>query len=45
VESLNGAVNKYRENWKNYIQHITENKIPRQMADYQLLGIRSHEDQ
>lgn len=28
VKSLNGTRNIYRENWKYYIQCITENKFP-----------------
>jgi hypothetical protein len=33
LESLNG--DKYKGNWKNHVQHMTENSIPIQMVDYQ----------
>jgi hypothetical protein len=42
VEGLNATVNKWRENWKCHIQQLAENKIPAQMMDSQLQGIRSH---
>jgi hypothetical protein len=41
VERLNYSVNKYRQNWKKHVQHVTENRIPRQMVNYQLLERRS----
>jgi hypothetical protein len=37
---LNDTVKKYRVKWKDHIEYITENRIPRHMVDCQLQGIK-----
>jgi hypothetical protein len=41
VENLNETFDKYRENLKNHGHCMTVNKIPRQMVNYQLRGLRN----
>jgi hypothetical protein len=41
VEKEYDSINKYREKWRNQVQRMSGNRIPREMMKYQLPGLRN----